>query len=94
MDGYIGGNNFAVILCRFLISVGHMLLLMGTDGGSKSSAELKGMAKEQLFGSYGVAIGASLLVGFIMICILFLLQIFNSITTGGVISTPQLIITP
>lgn len=58
----------------------------------KSSAELKGMAKEQLFGSYGVAIGASLLVGFIMICILFLLQIFNSITTGGVISTPQLII--
>lgn len=31
----------------------------------KSSAELKGMAKEQLFGNYGAVIGATVLVGFI-----------------------------
>lgn len=58
----------------------------------KSSAELKGMAKEQLFGNYGTAIGASLLAGIIMMGMLFFIQIFSALTAGGTLSVPQLII--
>ena len=58
----------------------------------KSSAELKGMAKEQLFGKYGTAIGASLLISLIMTSMVFALEIFNTVITGGVFTAPQLII--
>lgn len=50
------------------------------------------MAKEQLFGKYATAIGASLLINLIMGSMVFVLQICNAATTGGVLSTPQLII--
>lgn len=58
----------------------------------KSSAELKGMAKEQLFGKYGTAIGASLLIGLIMTSMVFALELFHTIIIGGVFTAPQLII--
>lgn len=53
----------------------------------KSSAELKGMAKEQLFGKYGTVIGAVLLVGIFNSLLVF---IPNFITNTGTI--PGLII--
>ena len=58
----------------------------------KSSAELKGMAKEQLFGNYGNAVGATVVTGLIMMVMFFILEIFSAFTIGGSVSVPQLII--
>lgn len=59
----------------------------------KSSAELKGMAKEQMFGSYGTAIGASLLLGLIMLCAGVVLELFSApAIIGNGISALQLVI--
>ncbi len=58
----------------------------------KSSAELKGMAKEQLFGNYGNAIGATVVTGLITMVMFFILEIFNAVTVSVSVSAPQLII--
>lgn len=53
----------------------------------KSSTELKGISKEQLFGHYGTTIGALLLVGFITLVVTHIPSIFITVK-----SVPELII--
>lgn len=52
----------------------------------KSSAELKGMAKEQLFGNYGTAVSASLIITLFRIIMIFLPALMiNTTSIAGLI---------